>query len=102
MQFYTDSRTASIFDYLSGFKGGENIKSFNYYKFLDPESTYALDLSQKKDSYVVINWNLINFFVSSKKGIVFPEEIYDIPQSWVLEKEFKGRGQEKIQIYYSP
>ena len=99
---YTDSRTASIFDYLSGFKGGENIKSFNYYKFLDPESTYALDLSQKKDSYVVINWNLINFFVSSKKGIVFPEEIYDIPQSWVLEKEFKGRGQEKIQIYYSP
>ena len=98
-QIYTDYKTIRIFNYLSGFKSN-NTKSFHNYEFLDPENTYALNLSKAKDSYVVINWNLINFFVSSKKGIELPDEIYNIPENWILKKEI-GKGKDKIMIYYA-
>ncbi len=101
-QVYTDHRTIRIFNYLSGYKDSDNIKSFNNYEFLNPKNTYALNLSNVKDSYVVINWKLINYFASSKKGIVFPKEIYYTPQTWILKKEIEKKGKDKIMIYYAP
>jgi 4-amino-4-deoxy-L-arabinose transferase-like glycosyltransferase len=99
---YTDERSHNIFDYFSGYKNNYNFKSFNYYEFLKPEETYALDLSQIKDSYVVINWKIINFLDSSYGNIKFPDQIYNIPQDWILEKEIGKNRVDKIEIYYVP
>ena len=99
---YTDHRSVKIFDYLSGYNLDDPYISFYNYEFLNPENTYALDLSQIEDSYVVINWKILNFFISSKEGIKFPDEIYDIPENWILEKEIGRKAEGKIQIYYVP
>lgn len=101
-EIYTDYRSAKIFDYLSGYNEGNNIKSFNNYEFLNPEDTYALDLSQIEDSYIIINWELVNFLASSKRGIKFPDEINDAPDNWILKKSIGRKGKDKIEIYYVP
>ena len=100
-EVYTDYRTIKIFGYLSGYENYDKIKKFNNYESSKPENIYALELSRVSDSYVVINHRLINFFISSKKGIKFPEEIFNIPKDWVLKKSI-GQGQERIDIYYAP
>ena len=101
-QIYTDERSVIMLNYLSGYKENRNIKGFHHYEFLNSEKTYALDLSQIEDSYVVLNWEIINFFESSKKGIKFPDEIYKIPKNWILDKEIGRKGKSKIDIYYVP
>lgn len=98
---YTDHRTIRVLNYISGFEGSKDIEPFNKYTFLDPENTYALDLSKIDDSYVVINRELIGFFLSSKKGVVFPEQIYDIPEHWVLKEKF-GKAGKEVEVYYIP
>jgi len=98
---YTDNRSIKIFDYLSGYNLDDNYINFYNYEFLNPENTYALDLSQIEDSYVVINWKLINFFTARKKGIEFPDEIFNIPKDWALKKSI-GEGENRIDIYYAP
>ena len=98
---YTDSRSIMIFDYLSGYNA-DNINSFNNYVFRQPENTYALGLSQIKDSYIVINWGMINALTSAKEGIVFPNEIYDIHPDWILKKEIPNKKKSSIIIYYAP
>ena len=98
---YTDERTTKIFDYFSGYKNNDNIKKFNNYESFKAENTYALELSRVSDSYVVINHRLINFFISSKKGIEFPDEIFNIPESWILKKSI-GERENRIDIYYIP
>jgi len=101
-QIYTDERSVIMLNYLSGYKKNNNLKNFHHYEFLKPEKTYALNLSQIEDSYVVLNWEIINFFESSKKGIKFPHEIYKIPKNWILEKEIGRKGKDNINIYYVP
>lgn len=94
---YTDHRTIRVFNYLSGFKA-ENIVSFNTYHYL--RLGEAMELSKVKNSYIVVNWKLIDFFTESKKGIKFPDEIYNIPENWELKKE-NGKGKDRIEIYYA-
>jgi len=98
---YTDERTVKIFEYLSGYEGNNNIQKFNSYDTFHPENVYSVDLSPVKDSYVVIHHSLINFLISSKKGIKFPDEIFNIPGEWVLKKSI-GKGENRIDIYYIP
>lgn len=98
---YTDSRTIRVFNYLSGFEDNPNIKPFNNYVFLDPENTHAMNLSGVHDSYVVVNRGMLDFLTSSKKGIVFPDEVQDIPENWVLEGKFPSKLN-RIEVYYVP
>ena len=100
VQVFTDGRTVKIFRYLSEYKPN-NVVNFNSYNPKNPENSSAIDLSKVKNSYVVVNWKLINFFTSSKKGIKFPDEIYHIPESWVQKKEI-GSGSNKVAVYYAP
>ncbi len=99
VQVFADERTVKIFKYLSKYKA-DNVVGFNSYDSRNPENSSAIDLSKVKNSYVVVNWKLINFLSSSKKGIKFPDEISDIPNNWVLKKEFKNKKNHKIDIYY--
>jgi len=96
---YTDDRTELIFSYLIGYRSN-NFKSFNNFELVNPENTYALNLTEVKDSYIVINWNIINFFVSNKKRVEFPDEIYNVPENWILKRDI-GNGKDKIMIYYA-
>jgi len=89
------SLTPAISDYLDK-------KLSKLGKFLNPEDTYALDLSQIEDSYIIINWELVNFLASSKRGIKFPDEINDAPDNWILKKSIGRKGKDKIEIYYVP
>jgi len=101
-QTYTDYRTIRIFNYLSEFKSDNQMVIFNDFNAFKPEETYALDLNKINDSYVVINWRLINIFLSIKRNIIFPDEIYNIPENWVLKKEIGSKEKDKIIIYYAP
>lgn len=101
-KIYTDHRSFRILDYFSGYKINPNIRKFNSYEFSNPEKTYALNISQVKDSYVVINSELVDFLASSKIGIKFPDEVFNVPEDWVLKKEFSRNEKDKISIYYVP
>ena len=101
-QVYADERTVIVFNYLASYKSPNRFKSFQHFEWSKPENTYAMDFSQIKDSYVVVNWKLINWLSSSKKGIKFPDEIYNIPKNWILKEEIGKNNKEKIMIYYVP
>ncbi len=101
-QIYADERTIMVFNYLAGYKSPNEFKRFQHFEWSKPENTYAMDLSQIKNSYVVVNWRLINWLSSSKKGIRFPDEIYDIPKNWILKEEIGKNREGKIMIYYVP
>jgi len=99
---YVDGSTKQTFNYFSGYKNQDNIIRFNHYNFLKPENTYSLNLSQVKESYIVISRDVINYRLSSKKGIKYPKEIFDVPENWILKKETGTPGKDKIEIYYVP
>jgi|TARA_B100001971_G_C18260544_1_gene586409 4-amino-4-deoxy-L-arabinose transferase-like glycosyltransferase len=99
-EIYTDFRSAGIFDYLSGYRKS-NIKRFNTYDNLKPENINALNLSQIEDSYVILNWEMNNYLLINREGIKFPEEIFNIPQEWILKKKIDD-GENRIEIYYIP
>ena len=90
-----------VFNYLASYKNPNEFKSFQHFEWLKPENTYAIDISKIKDSYVVVNWKLINFLIASKNGIKFPDYIYNIPKDWVLKKEIGKKGSDEIAIYYA-
>jgi len=98
-EVYTDYRTIKIFGYLSGYENYDNIKKFHNYDAYHPENINALNLDELSDIYIVINHELVNFFISSKKGIVFPNEIFDIPDEWILKKTI-GTRENRIDVYY--
>ena len=99
-QVYTDKSTANVFNYLAGYEDNGKIKAFNRYEFLTPEKNCALDLSQTKDSYVVINKAVINYGSLTKTGIKYPSQIFNIPKNWDLKKEFKLKNND-IGVYYA-
>ena len=96
---YTDESTFRVLNYLDGYKN-DNLKSFNYYEFLNPGKNSAMNLSNLKNSYVVIYWGRINFNLNAGKNIKYPDEIFHIPKRWVLKKEI-GAGADKTQIYFA-
>jgi len=97
---YTDERTSMALDYLFGFK--RQIKPFNqydYYNYENPDKNLALlDLKKVKNSYIVINSDIITRLPLTYSDMKFPEEITKIPEGWKLEKEF-GTGSKKVSIY---
>lgn len=102
---YTDDRTAATLGYLSGYKAQDNTKVFHYYGGLyKPEEAYALDLSKVNNSYIVINWKIIDFlsYSAHTKGIKYPQQIFDTPKNWVLKKSIGLKGKDMIEIYYAP
>jgi len=96
---YTDERTELIFNYLIGYRSN-NFKSFNNFEFLDSENTYALNLTSIHDSYIVVDQHTINVFISRKPNIVFPKEIFTVPDNWVVKKEIGKNPESSILVYY--
>jgi hypothetical protein len=42
-----------------------------------------------------------NYLLINREGIKFPEEIFNIPQEWILKKKIDD-GENRIEIYYIP
>jgi hypothetical protein len=84
---YIDSRSIQAIDYISGYK--------NKAKFLP----YPESLSNIKDSYIVINKNMIRNLIQANKNLILPQEIADPPKTWQVIKEV-GKEKDKITIYY--
>ena len=104
-KIYTDQRTAMVLSFLDGYKGSHRIEKFSSYKYSIKDGKYlnvfVSNLSGVKDSYIVVNWKIINFLTDSKKGVRFPDQIYNLPENWVLKKEI-GKGSSRVAIYYAP
>lgn len=96
---YSDEKTIAVLSYVYSYKNTDNLKSFNHYNPIKPEDTYALNISSVKDSYIVINREIISFLSSSKNGIRLPPEAFRIPEKWKLEKK-TGEGENEIEVYY--
>ena len=103
-EIYTDDRSVRIFNFFSGYSYSDRIKNFNTYRYISSERDYKnvfiLNFDNIKDSYVVVNWKIINFLTSMRPDIKFPKEIYDPPENWILKKEIGKNPEEKVMIYY--
>jgi len=86
---YIDDRSLKALDYISGYKNEIALKK------------YPDDLKNIKDSYVVINTDMIKRFKDVHKNAKFPEDIENPPNKWTVIKQL-GKGEERITIYYIP
>ena len=84
---YLDDRSIKAIDYLSGYKNSLDLKR------------YPDDFSAIKDSYVVINSDMIRRYKDVNPLIQFPEEIENPPKPWKVIKSI-GSNREAIVIYY--
>lgn len=99
-EIYTDERTSMALDYLFGFK--MEIKPFNqydYYNYESPNKNLMLaNLTKVKNSYIIINSDILARLPLTYSDMKFPDEISNVPKNWKLEKEF-GSGSKKVSIY---
>lgn len=90
-KIYIDSRSLQALDYISGYKS-----TLDAYEYPD-------DINAIKDSYVVINSDMIKRLRDSAGNTDFftdfPIEIDYPPEKWTKVKEV-GKGEKKISIYY--
>ncbi len=90
-KIYMDGRSLQALGYISGYKSA--LDAYEY-----PE-----DMSAIKDSYVVINSDMIKRMRDSAKrripALKLPSEIDNPPEDWIKVKEI-GKGEKKISIYY--
>lgn len=87
---YTDSRSIHALNYISNYSSRISLKE------------YPQNLAFIKDSYIVINKNMIKNLKQANKADKLPPDINSPPKSWTLVKEI-GKGEnDKILIYYAP
>ena len=86
---YIDERSLMALNYISGYKGGVMAKAY-------PDS-----FANVRDSYVIINKDMIKRLSDANKNTKFPKELDDIPKKWMPFKEI-GEGKGTILIYYIP
>ena len=99
---YTDERSSRLLDYLYGYKNGDKIIKFNEYEYYDYEiadrNIKILNLKSINDSYIIVNYGMINGLRAVYKDMKFPEEALNPPQNWKIEKQF-GSDDDKLMIY---
>ncbi len=87
---YIDKRSIMALNYISG------------YKSMIDAMPYPDTLSNIKDSYVVINRDMIKKLREANRKKVFPEEVDNPPAEWKVIKEIGKDDEKKITIYYIP
>ncbi|MBI4451964.1 glycosyltransferase family 39 protein [Candidatus Woesearchaeota archaeon] len=98
---YTDERTKSVLDYLSGFERNNFLafNEFNYYA-KGNEKNALIDLKDKHNVYIAVNHGMIKGLREVYKGIEFPNEISNMPKNWQEIRSF-GEGDKKMIVYYA-
>jgi len=86
---YIDDRSIKAINYISKYKNKVNFKE------------YPNDLKNIKDSFIVINADMIRRLKEANKNREFPKEINNPPNSWIIIKEI-GKGKNRVTVYYSP
>jgi len=87
---YIDDRSLIALGYISGYNDNIDIRE------------YPNDLIVVKNSYVVINREMIRNLREANKNRVFPKEIDNPPKKWTVIKEIGKDDENKIIIYYAP
>lgn len=91
-----DERSHLVFSYLNEYGELQNIQSFHHYDSINPENTFALQLNNVEEAYILINTPLLQF-LSTKSGMELPGEVFLPPKHWILMKSFG-----EIDIYKIP
>jgi len=86
---YIDGRSILALDYISKYQNKLDIRA------------YPSTLTNIKDSYIVINPDMIRKLKEANRKRVFPKEVDQIPDRWKLIKEIRKDGN-KIILYYIP
>jgi len=86
---YIDERSLRALNYINEYK--EDVKA----------KTYPDSFVNVRDSYVIINKDMIKRLIDANKNTKFPKELDDIPKKWELFKEI-GVGKDIILIYHIP
>lgn len=86
---YIDERSLMALNYINGYRGDVKAKA------------YPNNLTNVRDSYVIINKDMIRKLSDANKNAKFPKETKVIPKKWELFKEI-GEGKDIILIYYIP
>ena len=84
---YTDERSLRALDYISGYNNKISIKD------------YPKDLSNIKNSYAVVNKEMIRNLMEANKNTIFPKEIGNPPKTWQVIKEIGKEDKNKILVY---
>jgi len=88
-KIYIDSRSVTALDYISKYQNKLDIRE------------YPSTLTNIKDSYIVINQDMIQKLREANIKRVFPKEVDQIPDRWKLIKEIR-KDENKITLYYVP
>ena len=86
---YMDKRSIQTLEYISGYKN--NVKAVDYPK----------EVSDIKNSYIVVNKWMIRNLKESNRKLEFPMEIDNPPKNWKIMKEIGKDKENKIIIYYT-
>jgi len=81
---YADYRTIKALNYLSGFEPKQNLIAYSP----------SLDV---KDSYVLVNYPMIERLKQANPDRSFPPEIGDVPDSWTMIKQSN-----QVVVYFAP
>ncbi len=100
---YADLRTSEILKYLFDYKRNGLISPFNHYDaadFAKEEKNTLLNMGSIHDSYIIVDSVMISRLSGHYKDMRFPNEIYEPPKNWIVEKEY-GKGNDSLVIYYA-
>ncbi|MCH7520056.1 MAG: hypothetical protein IH964_13695 [Candidatus Dadabacteria bacterium] len=86
---YIDSRSIRALDYISKYETSIDLRE------------YPHNMEEIKDSYIVINHDMIGSLKAEDKNRKFTKEIENPPDRWVIIKQI-SEGKGKVTIYYSP
>ena len=91
MPIYSDYRTISSINFISGYENNLNLVDLDS----SPE-----DIKNIENAYIIINNQMIERVRTAGKDFEFTSKIRQVPSSWVKIKEI-DQGKNKIIIYYS-
>ena len=60
---------------------------------------YPDDLSNIKNSYIIVNKEMIRNLMEANKNTIFSKEIGNPPKAWQIIKEIGGEDKNKIVVY---
>ena len=98
---YMDAPSYYSYEFYSGYMDLENVALYiRGNEQGGTGSTILANLSQVKDSYVLIDWSMINSIPKNYLW-VFPDEIKNPPKSWKMLREIKNPSGNAY-IFYAP
>ena len=87
---YIDDRSIKELNYVSAYNNKVDMRE------------YPNELKDVKDSYIVINSEMIKNLKEADKNRVFPKEIGNPPKTWAVVKEIGKESKNKIIVDYVP